>query len=158
MEDLTQLIPKLSQIGLELNSRKCEFAQLSANMNTQRQSRLASLLPGMKTRTKEDLTLLNSPVHPEATKLALTKSTTVIQRMCDRIKKLDSHTGLFFLTNYTSAPRLNYLLRTAPLYIEPDLTQNIDTILQQTATRVTNVAIDDKSWSQASLPVRHGGL
>ena len=102
--------------------------------------------------------ILNSPIYPEATSVAVSKSTELIERMCKRIKMLDSHIGLFFLTHYTSAPRLNYLLRTAPLYLEPEFMQNIDTTVRETAISVTNVAMDNSAWSQASLPVRYGGL
>ena len=116
-------------------------------------SNLKRVLPDIKVQSKESLTLLNSPIHPEATGLAVSKYDQVVSRMCDRIQKLDAHTGLFFLSHHTSAPRLNYILRTAPIYETPEILGKIDDKVRQTAVSVTNVAMEDKEWTQASLIV-----
>ena len=119
---------------------------------------LSTLLPGLKEVPKDKLTLLGSPILPESIPHATTKVSGLVRTICDRIKLLDAHTGLFFLTHHTSAPRLNYLLRSAPLYKNKDVLDEIDDYVKSTAIQVTNVAIDDKAWTQAALPTRFGGL
>jgi len=69
------------------------------------------------------------------------------------------HTQVSFSSATTpSAPRLNYLLRSAPVYLEEDILANLDSTIRATAEKVTNVMLDDRAWTQASLPVRLGGL
>ena len=119
---------------------------------------LNALLPDLKELSKESLTLLNSPIFTEGIEEAVSQANQVVSNICNRIQVLDAHTALFFLTNHTSAPRLNYLLRTAPLYQRPDSLSAIDQVVRDTATKVTNVELDASSWRQASLPIRYGGL
>ena len=71
---------------------------------------------------------------------------------------LDSHTGLFFLSHYVSAPRLIYALRSAPVYLDGAGLGRIDEALRSAAASVANVEMSDQAWQQASLPVRYGGL
>ena len=78
--------------------------------------------------------------------------------MCNRIEGLDEHWALFFLTRYVAAPRLNYALRTSPLYMCMSALQNIDNIVRTTATKCINVDLSGVCWDQASLPIRLGGL
>ena len=120
LRDLEQLVPKLQKVGLQLNTKKCEIFKLSPTTDPATHRQIHERLPDMKVLSKDNLTLLNSPIHPEATNLAVAKYDQIVKRMCERIEKLDSHTGLFFLTHHTSAPRLNYILRTAPIYEPPE--------------------------------------
>ena len=112
----------------------------------------------MKLRHKDDLTLLNSPIFEEALPDSIAKAASLVENICNRVKLLDAHTALFFLSNHTSAPRLTYLLRTSPTFkCQSNLTY-IDDQVMRTTIEVTNVEINEDSWSQASLPVRKGGL
>ena len=56
-----------------------------------------------------------------------------------------------------TAPRLMYLLRTSPCTDSPELPR-YDAVLRESLSSVLNVDLDDKRWTQASLPVRWGGL
>ena len=88
---------------------------------------------------KFSLTLLNSPVFAEGIPKALEKTKHLISNLCNRIRGLDAHTALFFLTHHSSAPRLNYLLRSAPMYLHSNSLQEIDNTIRNTAVEVTNV-------------------
>ena len=59
---------------------------------------------------------------------------------------------------HVAAPRLNYALRTSPLYMCISSLQNIDNIVRTTATKCINVDLSGACWNQASLPIRLGGL
>ena len=152
------MIPKLSQIGLKLNSNKCEVAFLSASSDNSLLPTLSSVLPDLKVRSKCNLTLFNSPIFYESINSATTKYEVIVNSICNKIKTLDPHTGLFFLSHHSSAPRLNYLLHTAPMHLQPERQQGIDDNVKDTAINISNVQMDDKAWKQASLPVRHGGV
>ena len=65
--------------------------------------------------------------------------------------------SLFLLRNIMAAPRLMYLLRTAPCTDSPVL-PHYDAVLRESLSVTLNVDLDDDRWRQASLPVSWGGL
>ena len=157
--DLQQIILKLQTLGLTLEPTKCKIIPLSSPSNsTTAISQLVSILPGMKTLPKEQLCYLNSPILPDAIPDAVSKSAKDVSTICSRIPYLDSHTGLFILTHYASAPRLNYLMRSSPTFKCPGALDQIDLEVQEAAIKVTNVKLEGKAWTQATLPTRKGGL
>ena len=81
-----------------------------------------------------------------------------IKLICERVQTLDAHWALFCLTRYTSAPRLNHMLRSAPVYLRPNILETIDRDVRETATKCVNVNLAEDAWRQASLPLRFGGL
>ena len=157
-ETVADLIPKLADVGLTINSLKCELATLSQSVDSSTLNDLQTTLSNLKTLTKANFTLLNSPIYPEAIPISINKAENIINNICNRIEGLDSHTALFFLTNFTAAPRLNYLLRSAPMYFDDSALERIDEKIRTTAVSVTNVDMVDDAWRQASLPIRHGGI
>ena len=102
--------------------------------------------------------LLGSPLTTESIKPALISAFGMVSKLCSRIKTLDSHTGLFFLANHTSAPRLSHLMQTASTFYEPQILEQIDEEVRATAEQVTNIHMSGLLWQQASLPVRFVGL
>ena len=141
--DIQDLIPKFRTIGLELNPRKCEFSQLGSRNPPNLLTAFNNLLPGLHMRTATDLLHLNAPIAEEAIPIALEKAKSLIWNICQRIKVLDSHTALFLLTHYTAAPRLIYLLRSAPLFKAKEELASIDDTLRDSLCSITNVRIDD---------------
>ena len=156
--DLATLATALSAIGLELNPEKCEVFSAGPAPPPRVLALLRATLPGLEETQPSDLSLLGSPLTEAALHAATNKAAATINRMCDRISRLDAHTGLFFLAHYTAAPRLSYLLRSASLYREPGPLLAVDRTVRATLTSVTNVDIGDAAWEQASLPLRLGGL
>ena len=106
----------------------------------------------------EQLSLLGSPISDGGFEQSLEASRRKVEVFCDRVRKLDAHTALFFLVHFASAPRLQYLLRTSPAYRCTDWLDVIDKIVRQTLVDVTNVGVSESAWLQASLPTRFGGL
>jgi hypothetical protein len=77
--------------------------------------------------------------------------------LASRLPFLPAHDSLYLLRNVLTAPRLVYLLRTAPCTGSAVL-QQYDALLRQTVTTTLNVDLSDRAWSQATLPVRWGGI
>ena len=105
-----------------------------------------------------ELTLLGSPLTADGLQAFLSDKEEKVKLMCDRIEQLDSHWGLFFLSRFASASRLNYLLRSAPAYQCIDALNRIDNIVRNSLAHTTNVDVSEMIWAQASLPVRFGGI
>jgi hypothetical protein len=66
---------------------------------------------------------------------------------------MPAHDCLFLLRNILAAPRLMYLLRTAPC-IDCPVLPLYDGVLRESLSVTLNVDLDDDRWRQASLPVR----
>jgi len=70
---------------------------------------------------------------------------------------MPSHNSLYLLRNVLTAPRLMYLLRTAPCSGSPELPK-FDAVLRESLSTTLNIDLSDDRWIQALLPVRWGGL
>ncbi len=55
-------------------------------------------------------------------------------------------------------PRATDLMSAAPVYLARHDLRAIDQLLWDATSRSCNVALDGKAWTQASLPLRLGGL
>jgi hypothetical protein len=70
---------------------------------------------------------------------------------------MPSHDALFLLKNCMSIPKLGYILRSSPCASHPQLIRYDETI-RNILTSSLNIVLSDQCWTQASLPVRWGGL
>ena len=159
--DLKTVVSALQKIGLQLNSSKCEVTVLdNPGVKAQQEAVQAvkKVLPDITETPLTRLQLLGSPLHDAGISTASDTARDTITRLCRRVKLLDRHTGLFFLAHYVSAPRLTYLLRSAPLFKDQTSLQHIDELVRSTLSEVTNVDVSGAAWAQAALPLRHGGL
>ena len=159
-KDLKTLCSELPKLGLELNRSKCEMTINSGTPAATENiaNTISSVLPDIKIIHPEQLTLLGSPLHHEGLSDFVRSAHTTISRLCTRICLLDRHTALFFLSKYVSAPRVQYLLRSSPAYLDPTELSRIDSTVRLTLQEVCNVAMTDDAWEQAALPLKHGGL
>ena len=62
------------------------------------------------------------------------------------------------LKNSCAIPKLTYLLRSSPAFRQVDLLRDFDFLVRNALSSITNVDFSDVGWTQASLPVRSGGL
>ena len=74
-----------------------------------------------------------------------------------RLQLMPAHDSLFLLRNVLTAPRLMHLLRST-LCIDSPVLPLYDAVLRESLSATLNVDLDDIRWSQASLPIRWGGL
>ena len=62
-----------------------------------------------------------------------------------------------FYINALAIPKVLYILRTSPCFLLPAL-HDFDSLLRSLLGSILNVNPSDSAWTQASLPVRAGGL
>ena len=78
----------------------------------------------------------------------------------DRLEHLHTQDFLLlFLYHSLAIPRLSYILRTSPCFLSSDI-QAFEDLFKSITGSITNnsLHISDSTWTQASLPVKHGGL
>ena len=161
LEDLRTLEQSFASIGLHLNPMKSEVTVLGALSAPDYDlvvSSVRQVVPSIVETPLNTLSLLGSSLGVEGLNESLAQCSDKVNLMCHRVKNLDAHWALFFLTRYVSAPRVNYVLRTSPAYTKPSLLQSIDTIVRDALISCTNVEFSSDAWKQASLPLRFGGL
>jgi hypothetical protein len=150
--DVKAVEEKALAMGLQLNSSKCEIISSPTDGATSE-----SFKDFVKLGIAE-ATLLGSPLTTGcAMDSAMEARLKNLETAISRLQLLEAHDALLILKNSLSAPKLLYNLRTAPFTDHPGLI-SYDHLLRVALSRVTNVAIDDFQWTQATLPVRDGGL
>ena len=141
------------QYGLTLNISKCELIAENpkkfSDIETFNDFRLIRL---------EDMTLLGAPViGSQAMEATLKEKIRLLENAISRLQELNSHDGLTILRNSLGIPKMQYILRTSNCAGRPELTE-FDEKLRSGLVDILNVELTDSQWSQASLPVRSGGL
>ncbi|XP_073944805.1 uncharacterized protein [Choristoneura fumiferana] len=157
LADLEKLVPALREIGLEINSGKCELYACGALSEGSLES-FQSLIPGIKILNKAELNLLGAPIFPEGVTSALEAKRQALVLAQRHLTQLSAHVALTLLRNCFSMPRMVYLLRTAPTWLFEDEVKQLDDTIRGALEGVINVHLDDPQWCQAALPVRCGGL
>ena len=104
------------------------------------------------------LSILGAPVQIHDSYQALDNIKETTRILIERTANIGSHAALFFLSRYAAVPRATYLLRAAPFYTTPGPLTAIDEMMREATSQCCNVHLDDVSWTQASLPLRLGGL
>ncbi|KAG0715538.1 Retrotransposable element SLACS protein [Chionoecetes opilio] len=153
--DIATLVPALQRIGLKVNSQKCEATFLHGN---EVMDETFPELPDARITPLSTLSLLGAPICAESLPEALDTASQDTKRMIERVDGIGSHAALFFLSRYASVPRCTYLMRAAPTYLAPQDLLNIDEAMRSAISLTCNIALTDKSWIQASLPTRLGGI
>ena len=117
--DLHSLRTALSAAGLTLNAAKCEVTFLGTPDSALHGPAVIAVrdaLPNVTETQLDKLSLLGSPLTDGSIEAAGEAASAVVGRLCARLRGLDSHTAVFFLAHHVSAPRLTYLLRSAPTF------------------------------------------
>ena len=160
-ENLRRLLPAMADIGLEINSKKCEIIlpeNVTEGSKTSITEMVRQVIPGAAVLTDPELTILGAPISQAATEAIMANKKEELERMIYRLQNLDSHSAFFLLKNSLWLPKLQYILRAAPIYKQPELLQSLDWILKSAVSCLSNVDFDEESWRQAVLPTRYGGL
>ena len=142
-----------SQLGLSLNHTKCEVLGLSAPSQALWRDSMLDFI----TTDPKDACLLGSPLSLEGVDAALTLKGEQLKEIQPRLAKLASHEAFFLLKSSFAVPRLQYLLRSSPAFKSSHLRLLNDTVKDATAS-ILNIQLNDEIWTQASLPVRWGGV
>ena len=78
--------------------------------------------------------------------------------MVEKLKRIDPHQATVLLKNAFSLPKLLFTLRSSPAYLEEELLARFDESVREALSSITNIAFNDDSWSQATLPIHLGGI
>ena len=102
--------------------------------------------------------MLGAPMTDTAAERVMAEKQRDLERMVDRLQHVDAHSAFYLLRNCLWIPKLQYILRAAPVYRRLDLLQPLDETLRAAICSITNVNFGHGSWTQAVLPTRYGGL
>ena len=154
LSDFLHLEEAAKRLGLEMNRSKCEVV---GHTNKTR-SLFVTHNVVLPETSKSTVVLLGAPLSAgDHLDVMLHEKKQELSLLTKRLELMPAHDSLFLLRNVLTAPRLMYLLRTAPCSDSPVL-QQYDTIIRESLSATLNVDLDDDRWLQASLPVRWGGL
>ena len=154
LHDLRSVERIAGELGLQLNLGKTEIiCSDTVTMNTMLQE-----VPGLCVTKREQATLLGSPIGGiEGVRDTLMAKTRSLGVVGNRLQHLHAHDALCLLRHAFALPKLLYTLRTSPCFFCPEL-QVFDSLLRSLLSSILNINLTDPAWSQASLPVRCGGL
>ena len=106
----------------------------------------------------QDSELLGAPLFTGAVlDAAWSRRCDDIARAANRLASIGAQDALMLLRASFSAPRVQHLLRCSPSINNPAL-ELFDEHLKSAVGRITNSALSDMQWLQASLPIKQGGL
>ena len=139
-------------VGLRLNVKKCKLITPTGVAPSQ------PIFKDFIHLTPTQANLLGAPLlEGPAMDGALTTRCDDLRRATDRLCKISAHDALIILRSSFSAPKLLHTLRSSPCWSNPALA-TFDSLVKSALCKITNNALPEHSWIQASLPVRDGGL
>ena len=153
-EDLHVLESAAELLGLHLNHSKSEVIC----SDTQTRSSMLTVSPSFHCVDPANATLLGSPIGGvESVDSTLSSKKDSLQLLGERLKLLHAHDALCLLRSAFSLPKVLYILRSAPCFRSMILLE-MDDLLKSLLESICNVQLSDRAWTQASLPVKAGGL
>ena len=95
----------------------------------------------------------------ESVSSSITEKIRLLGVMGERLQHLDTHIAILLLRHSFAIPKLLYTLRTSPCFLSPNLAL-YDNRLRSIVGAITNINFEPNTsaWTQASLPVKYGGL
>ena len=151
--DVDHIMANSERYGLKLNISKCELIAEDPSKFSHIKS-----FKNFRLVQVEDMTLLGAPVMGNrAMETSLKEKTLLLQNAIGRLRDLNSHDALTILRNSLGIPKMQYVLRTSNCGGRPELIE-FDNILKSGLIDLLNVELSDSQWTQASLPIRSGGL
>ena len=156
LEDVSTLVDRLRGLGLEVNGDKCEL-HLLGHESEETERMFRDVLPGVRV-VRRELALLGAPVTQDGVVGAIRDKREALERMISRLEVLDAHQAFVLLRGSFAIPKLQYVLRASPAYLQRAELLSFDESLRVAVASITNVALQGSSWDQACLPVNSGGL
>ena len=159
-KNLEMIIKKSNEVGLQLNFTKTEiiFLHMDQNKANEALESFQELIPGVKILRDNELLLLGAPIFNETSKSCLKGKIDQLKYFLSCLNQLSSHCAFYLLKQSLSIQRLNYHLRCAPCFQFEDMLFEFDEELRKGCSEILNLDISDSQWTQATLPVKKGGL
>lgn len=158
LNDLIFLKNQFNTIGLELNFSKCELFFNKITNKPLTLSKFNAIAPGIKICEKSTLRLLGSPIFDDAFPTFIDEKIQNFNDVSDRLSQINMHSAMTLIRFCCFGPKLIYFLRASHLWKHALLLDKMDQIIKHTLTSILNVAMDDRAWAQATLPISMGGL
>jgi hypothetical protein len=117
-----------------------------------------SLTPGLHICNNEDFFLLGCPILDEAIPLFFSKKIEKFSLLSANLCKIYPHISLFLLRHCFWITKFIYLLRCCPVWKFKHFCLELDNIIHSILEKILNIKFSNRSWAQAKLPVRFGGL
>lgn len=154
LRDIRIVEKTAEELGLQLNRSKSEVVCHDSSTLEQ----FLSSSPGFCVTPPGSVMFLGSPLGDNVDNAILEK-VGALKILESSIPYLRIQDALLLLRHCLAVPRFTYLLRTAPCFQSPQLLL-FDEVLRRILSSVCNIPFssDDQLWTQASLPVRLGGL
>ena len=154
IHDVEYIKAEGSKIGLDLNPSKCEVICQPDDLPSPVPPCLSSFLViGVS-----DAVLLGAPLFVgSALDQTWASRCDMLQNVLVRLKSLAAHDALILLRSCFSAPKVLHLLRCSPSFDNSHLLE-FDDLIRSGLANILNCDLSDSQWSQASLPVKDGGL
>ena len=152
--DLHTIEQEASKLGFQLNLSKSELIG-----SDQLTSSILQASPDLRVVNTAEATLLGSPIgHLSSLDRAITDKLDALRTMRSRLCLLRKLDALLLLRHSLAIPKILYTLRTSPSFTSSRLAL-FDCELRSTLSEVLNIRFDnDMVWTQASLPVKAGGI
>ena len=80
------------------------------------------------------------------------------ERLVSRLELIESHQSFVLIKNCFAIPKLQYVHRVIPAYIQVDNLSRLDRSLVAALAAVSNVSLGGQSLAQAALPVGLGDI
>ncbi len=152
--DILRLESEAGALGLQLNRSKCEIIGHSPSSRRVFESYGLDI---KETKT-EEMELLGAPMEAGSRMDAiLSNKVADLKFIGGRLQLMSAHDGLVIIKSSLSANRVLFLLRTSPCFSNGGL-EELDNLQRSIVSSVTNIHFTDMSWTQATLPIRWGGL
>ena len=114
--------------------------------------------PGINTVALEEATLLGVPLLTEGIPAAVGEKSEALKRLQQNLSKVGVHNSLFLLKNSLLLPKLLYTLRATPTWTCLGALAQFDDIQRKILEETLNINLTERAWTQATLPVKQGGL
>jgi len=145
LNDFNTLVTESNKIGLSINKSKCEIF----NSTTTNHDFLKL--------TKTNLHLLGNPVLKDAIKPALEKRLHDFEKLSSSLHLLPTHHAYVILKSSLGVCRVTSMLRSSPCLCT-DVILKFDSAICDVLKTVSNVDLSDIAMTQASLPIKMGGM
>ena len=143
-----------AELGLQLNLGKTEIICTEASTR----DAMLQHVPGLCTVQREHASLLGSPIGTlEGIQDTIRAKKKNLEVLGVRLRCLHAHDALCLLRHAFAIPKLLYVIRTSPCFLSPEL-QEFDSLVRSLLSAILNICLNDSAWTQASLPIRCGGL
>ena len=113
---------------------------------------------GIRIIEKHELSLLGSPLFPEALRSVLEPKLENLKLMTSTLREIDNHEALFLLRHCFTIPKLTYFLRTSPCFMAINILENFDETIKDSLVDILNISLSESAYRQLTLPIVKGGL